>query len=88
MGSGIAQTRLYFDGTDGVTLGSIRESGCEIYVENGSFPEGSSLSAEPVSEERLRALGVDKIADCVVTPVDIVCDGYDGAFLDTDVVLL
>ena len=87
MGSGIARTRLSFDGMDGVRLGSIRESGCEIYVENGSFPEGSSLSAEPVSEERLRALGVDKIADCVVTPVDIVCDGYDGAFLDTDVVL-
>ncbi|MBR2811155.1 MAG: zinc ribbon domain-containing protein [Solobacterium sp.] len=87
MGSGISQTRLSFEGRDRLTLGSVREGGCELYIENGSFPEGSSLSAVPVSEESLRALGLDQIADRVVTPVDITCDGYDGAFFDTDVVL-
>ncbi len=71
----------------GTTYGTLRDSGVELYVENGAFEDGSVISAAPVPVEQLSGYGVAGKYEYIGAPVDISCDTYDGSFFAGDIVL-
>ena len=96
-GSPKTQTRLFtgngFSATipsgtkGGATLGGMKEAGLKLYVENGSLPEGASISALPASEELVATVRNTGKFDRIVGVMDIGSNQYDGAFFGSDVVL-
>ncbi len=71
----------------GVTLGSIKTANMKMFVENGTFPDGAVVEAQPAPKEFVDMIQNSDKFDMVITPTDISCDQYDGTFFGTDVIL-
>ena len=78
-------------GTDsqngGVTLGGMKTATLELFVENGTFPEGAVVESQPASEEITNMIQRSGKFEKVSTPMSFSCDKYDGTFFGSDVVL-
>lgn len=78
-------------GTDsqngGITLGGMETATLELFVENGTFPDGAVVESQPASEEITNMIKRCGKFEKVATPMNFSCDQYDGTFFGSDVVL-
>ncbi|MBR5976409.1 MAG: zinc-ribbon domain-containing protein, partial [Clostridia bacterium] len=65
-----------------MNVGSLKDDGFTLFVEEGTFGENAKLSADPIDVSK-QAKGLKVIG----TPVDLSCDEYDGLFFGTTVKL-
>lgn len=86
-GKGFSEQVATADGDRGVTLGGMKTANLKMFVENGTFPEGTVIEAEPASKEVMGMIQHCGKFESAVAPMNIKCDQYDGSFFGTDVVL-
>lgn len=79
---GLPATKLTFPGNKAETLGSINETGLTLEVEPGSLTAGTVISATPLTKDQFNNILPPGTLERAMFPMNITCEGYDGAFFD------
>ena len=83
--SGVEETKI--DTSDAaVTLGTVKNSGLRLFIEQGAVPKGSKVEAKPISDEEMRKLDIGG-SESITSPVDIKCNTYDGTYFGDEISL-
>ena len=81
-GKGFPAKKLTFPGGKPETLGTIGVSGVTMEVEPGSLKKGAVVSATPLTKEQFEKIPTWGKFERILFPMEITCEGYDGAFFD------
>ena len=84
---GFSATKLTFPGDKAETLGTLKTSGLTLEVSPGSLTKGTKVSATPLTKAQFDAIPVAGKFERILFPMDITCEGCDGAFFDDGVKL-
>ena len=83
----IPPTKLSFPGGQAQTVGSRKETNFTLTVQPDSLTAGTEVSVTRLSREEVEKIYVAGKWERMLFPVNVTCEGYDGAWFDDGVTL-